>query len=86
MADIDATSNLLERLSDLEADLARVRGGKKAIPRVDLMSWTARKPANDDGPIRLIDVLKRSLREDWKGFYETLSRWATRIDEQFVRR
>lgn len=86
MADTDATSDLLERLSDLEADLARIRDGKRPSPRVDLMSWTARPPANDDDPVRLIEIVKQTVRDDWKGFNDALARWAARIDERFQRR
>ncbi len=83
---IDATSDLRERLSDLQADLARVRDGRKPSPRVDLMTWRARQPANDTGPVRLFGVFRQSLRDDWKGVNEALHRWMARIDERFARR
>ena len=86
MSDSDAPSGLRERLNDLEADLARVRDGRKPSPRVDLMTWTARRPANDSAPARSFGSLRHALREDWRGFHEALARWAARIDDRFARR
>ncbi len=86
MTDGDTTSALLERVSDLEADLARIRGGRDSRPRIDLMNWTARQPANDTEPAGLYDALRRALREDWRGFSEFLTRWMTRVDERFSSR
>ena len=86
MSDIDAPSGLLERLGDLEADLARLRAGRKPSPRIDLKSWTPRQPANDSTPLGPIEALKQSLRDDWKGFNEALARWAAQVDERFARR
>jgi hypothetical protein len=91
MSDIDAVSNLLERLAEFEVELNRVRDGKKPAASLDLLTWTAGTsfPATEGkstGPsTRPLDTIRQTLREDWNGLREAVAAGAARIDERFAR-
>ncbi len=85
MSDIDAPSGLRERLTELEAHLLQARNGKKPRPQVDLMTWVPTPPRTGaQRAARMLDTIKQSLRDDWKGLNEAIARWTTRIDEHFA--
>jgi hypothetical protein len=88
MPDIDAISNLRQRLAKFESDMTRIRTGKEPASPPDLLAWTAGTSAlaaRRRTAERLFDVFRRNLQEDWNGLHEAVAAWAARIDKRFPR-
>ncbi len=90
MSDMDAISNARDRVAVFESELDRIRGGRKPVPLVDLLAWTAgtlpvAAQGNAGTSTRLLDIVWQTLREDWRGLHEAVAAGAARIDERFPR-
>jgi hypothetical protein len=91
MSDMEAISNVLERVAQFESELGRIRGGRKPAPAFDLLTWTAgtlptaAQARGAETSAGLLDIVRRTLQDDWHGLVNTVAAWAARIDERFAR-
>jgi len=88
MSDLDATSELQQRLVQIEATLVHIRRGKPQSQPVDPMVWRADTsvppPSEPYGGWRPRAIL-RVLRDDWHGLSESIRTWGTRLEKRFSR-
>jgi hypothetical protein len=88
---MDAISNVHERLTTFESELDRLRGGRKPVPLVNLLTWTAGTPpmaapgSGAESSTGLLDTVRQTLQDDWHGLVDAVAAWAARIDERFPR-